>query len=131
MRKLVSILAAFLLLVVLAIQAQDDAKGKGGPPAKGGKGGGGGGGPKNLQILTQATLLPTMQSFVPALGLADKGGCTYCHVEDRSSDEKKQKLMARNMIAMVREINMRFQDGKQHVTCYTCHRGNTTPEMTP
>jgi hypothetical protein len=130
MRKLGSIFAAFLVFVVLAIQAQDDAKGKGG--GKGGPPkGGGGGAPKNLQILTQVTLLPTMQAFVPALGLAEKGGCTYCHVDDRSSDEKKQKLIARNMIAMVREINMRFQDGKQHVTCYTCHRGNTTPEMTP
>lgn len=132
MRKLFPVLAAFLLLVVLVVQAQDDGKGGGkGGGGKAAKGGGGGGGPKNLQILTQATLLPTMQAFVPALGLGDKGGCNYCHVDDRSSDEKMQKLIARNMIAMVREINMRFQDGKQHVTCYTCHRGNPKPEMTP
>jgi hypothetical protein len=32
-----------------------------------------------------------MQSFVQALGLAEKGTCTYCHVEDRASDEKCRK----------------------------------------
>ena len=127
MRKLLTVGAAFLLFIALVVQAQDDgkAKGKGGPP----KGGGGGGGPKNLQLVAPAAVQPTMQSFVQALGLADKGGCGYCHVADRSSDEKLQKLIARNMIAMVREINMRFQDGKPHVDCHTCHRGNTMPLM--
>jgi photosynthetic reaction center cytochrome c subunit len=72
-----------------------------------------------------------MQSFVEALGVADKGRCNYWHVEDRASDEKMQKLIARNMIIMVREINACFPDGKQHVTCYTCHRGSTTPAMAP
>jgi hypothetical protein len=35
------------------------------------------------------------------------------------------------MIAMVRDVNARFDDGKQHVTCYTCHRGKTEPDMVP
>jgi hypothetical protein len=35
-----------------------------------------------------------------------QGPCNYCHVEgDRASDEKMQKVIARNMILMVREIN--------------------------
>jgi hypothetical protein len=38
-----------------------------------------------------------MQYFVRGLGLVDKGGCSYCHVEDRADDEKMQKLIARNM----------------------------------
>lgn len=129
MRTLLSTVAASFLCIALVIQAQDDgkaAKGKGGPPK-----GGGGGGPKNLQVLTAANLQPTMQSFVQALGLADKGGCNYCHAADRSSDEKLQKLIARNMIAMTREISLRFQDGKQHVDCFTCHRGSPTPAMEP
>jgi len=58
-----------------------------------------------------------MQSYVQALGLLDKGVCNYCHVDGRASDEKMQKVIARNMIMMVREINARFPDGKQHVTC--------------
>jgi photosynthetic reaction center cytochrome c subunit len=73
-----------------------------------------------------------MQNFVQALGYADKGACEYCHVKgDRASDEKMQKVTARNMILMVREINAKFPDGTQHVTCYTCHRGGTMPATEP
>ena len=102
--------------------------GPGGPP---GGAGGGRGGPRNVQVLGAAPLPETMQSFVQALGLLDKGTCTYCHVEDRSSDEKRPKQVARRMITMMRAINGTFPDGQQHVTCFTCHRGNTKPLMAP
>lgn len=101
-------------------------RGGGGPPR------GGGGGGKNVQVLGNADLPATMQGFVQALGLLDKGTCNYCHVEgDRSSDEKKPKQVARRMITMMRAINGTFPDGQQHVTCYTCHRGNTKPLTEP
>ena len=103
-------------------------RGRGGPP---GGAGGGRGGPRNVQVLGSAPLPETMQSFVQALGLLDKGTCTYCHVEDRSSDEKRPKQVARRMITMMRAINGTFPDGQQHVTCFTCHRGNTKPLMAP
>jgi photosynthetic reaction center cytochrome c subunit len=105
------------------------------PDAKGGKGafkGGGGYAPKNLQVLDKNTFPNSMQAFVQALGVADKGRCNYCHVEgDKASDDKMQKVIARNMILMVRQINMQFPDAKQQVTCWTCHRGSTTPVPTP
>jgi hypothetical protein len=82
-------------------------------------------------LLDPGTFPAAMQNFVQALGLLEKGACTYCQVEDPASDEKMQKLTAREMIKMVREINARFPDGKQHVTCYTCHRGSTTPATAP
>jgi hypothetical protein len=104
--------------------------GKGGGGKGGGKGGGGGGG-KNVQVLQGADLPATMQFFVQALGVLDQGACAFCHVEDRSSDQKIQKTTARRMIIMVRAINGTFGDGKQHVTCWTCHRGSTTPPPTP
>ena len=72
-----------------------------------------------------------MQDFVRALGRADQGRCNYCHAEDRDSDEKPQKVTARNMITMVGELNARFSEGKQHVTCYTCHRGSIAPATAP
>jgi hypothetical protein len=50
---------------------------------------------RTLQVLNPNTLPETMQSFVQALGLLDQGTCSYCHVEDRSSDEKPQKVIAR------------------------------------
>lgn len=108
-----------------------DAKGKGGGAAAAkGKGGGGGGG-RNIQVLQGADMPATMQSFVQALGLLDKGTCDYCHVEDKSVDAKTPKIVARRMVIMMRAINGTFPDGKQHVTCFTCHRGNTTPLTTP
>jgi hypothetical protein len=113
----------------LTVAAASGPPGKGGG-GKGGKGGGGGGG-KNVQVLQGADLPATMQSFVQALGLLDKGACAYCHVDDRSSDAKIQKTTARRMIIMMRAINGTFGDGKQHVNCFTCHRGSTTPLTEP
>jgi hypothetical protein len=117
--------------------APGDAAGPGG--ARGGQGNRGGGGPprggggggKNIQVLGSADLPSTMQGFVQALGLLDKGTCNYCHAEDKSSDEKRPKVVARRMITMLRAINGTFPDGQQHVTCYTCHRGTTKPLMVP
>ena len=116
----------------LAAPALDDLKGKGGAAAAKGKGGGGGGGNgKNIQVLQGADIPATMQSFVAALGLLDKGTCNYCHDADRSLDTKPQKVTARRMVIMMRAINGTFADGKQHVTCYTCHRGSPTPLTAP
>lgn len=139
MRRHIAITGALLVssAVLLQPQAPQPVEAPG-PKAKavgqgGGKGGGkgGGGGFKNLQVLNPNTLPETMQSFVQALGLLDQGTCSYCHVEDRSSDEKPQKVIARRMIIMARAINGTFGDGQQHVTCYTCHRGSTKPPMAP
>jgi hypothetical protein len=110
--------------------------GRGGRGNRGGAGGaaaaaGARGGGRNVQVLGAAPIPETMQSFVQALGLLDKGTCAYCHVEDRASDEKRPKQVARRMITMTRAINGTFPDGQQHVTCYTCHRGNTKPLMEP
>jgi hypothetical protein len=114
----------------LAAPALAELKGKGGAPAAAkGKGGGGGNG-KNIQVLQGADIPATMQSFVAALGLLDKGTCAYCHEADRSLDSKPQKVTARRMVIMMRAINGTFADGKQHVTCYTCHRGSSTPLTT-
>src|SRR5450755_3741852 len=101
MRKIL-LMVAVAMLAALAMFAQD----KGGPP-KGGKGGKGGP-PKNLKVLTPENLMDNMRSFVPALGVADKGGCNFCHEMDRSSDAKPEKVMARMMIMMVNDINSKF-----------------------
>jgi hypothetical protein len=107
-----------MFALMLVAQDAPKAKGKGGPP-------------KNLKVLSPDTFMDSMRAFVPALGLADKGGCNFCHAADRSSDEKMEKVMARMMISMVKDINGKFPDGKEHVTCFTCHRGDTMPKMAP
>ena len=83
--------------------------------------------PKNLQILKPEEIRTAMGAATVGLGVQ----CTECHVTDRSSDEKPTKLIARKMFAMTQEINNRFPDGKAHVSCYTCHRGQKEPLMAP
>jgi len=80
--------------------------------------------PKNLEILTPDELMPAMHSFTRSLGVH----CNFCHVEgDRASDANPKKLVARKMLGMVRRVNTSYFDGRQEVTCYTCHRGATQP----
>jgi len=105
-----------LLILTLALPLAAQEK-KGPPPA-----------PKNLQVIKPEEIRPMMRAFTVALG----GKCDLCHVQgDFASDENKHKVIARKMIVMTREINAKFPDGKEHVTCYTCHRGDHEPKMAP
>lgn len=113
---LVSALAAFTV-IALSGQAPEGKKGGGGPP-------------KNLKVLPstmdRAAVVGVMRNFTAGLGVQ----CTYCHVQGQfDSDENPKKETARMMMRMVGQINMAFGDGKQHVACYTCHRGAEMPVM--
>ena len=110
-------------------------------PVDGGRGGRGGGrGPvtpfsaggaaivsaANLKVLTAQNVEISMQNITFALGV----GCIYCHdLNDLSLDTKPQKVKARMMLEMVRDVNAKFGDGKTHVTCWTCHHASTTPQI--
>jgi len=86
--------------------------------------------PKNLKVLkvTGAELMPIMHSFSAGLGVK----CDFCHVKgDFASDDNPHKDIARKMIVMAQQINANFPDGKMHVTCYTCHRGEEEPKTAP
>ena len=81
-------------------------------------------GPKNLQLIQPSDVRPMMAAFRAGLGVQ----CTYCHVQgDFASDDNPKKTTARHMISMTKEINAKFPDGKEHVTCFTCHRGAEEP----
>ena len=106
------------LLIATTLFAQEPQGKKKGPPPE----------PKNLKLLKADGLMDTMRAFRIALGAK----CDTCHVQgDFASDEKPEKEMARKMIVMTREINAKFPDGKEHVTCFTCHRGDEHPKMQP
>jgi len=114
------LLVTLLFLVPLCAQPPQEGGRKGGPPPT----------PKNLKILKvpPTDLIQTMRSFNAGLGVR----CDFCHVQgDFASDEKHNKEIARMMIALAQEANAKFPDGKVHVTCYTCHRGETEPKMAP
>jgi len=78
--------------------------------------------------MSGAQVIQIMRNINPSLGVE----CVYCHVQgDFASDDNPKKETARMMLTMTREINGKFTDGQQHVTCYTCHRGSTEPARTP
>lgn len=116
-------IAAFAAVLVLAISQSAVAQAPAGQTA--------GQAFKNVQVLKDIPtdqLLPTMQFFEGSLGVT----CNFCHdAQDRTKDDKPQKLMARKMIAMVRDINKNTFNGERTVTCNSCHRGRTQPEATP
>jgi hypothetical protein len=110
------ILPFVILLSMLSAQPPQEPQKKGPPP------------PKNLKILKPEEVRGMMFGMRASLGVM----CNHCHVQgDNASDDNPKKLVARSMMTMLKEINAKFPDGKEHVTCYTCHRGKTTPEMAP
>jgi hypothetical protein len=50
---------------------------------------------------------------------------------DFPADDKAEKQTARQMIKMVAEINKTLGDGNPTVSCYTCHRGDSSPQGVP
>ena len=91
---------------------------------------------KNLTVLRGIPVdefMGTMGFFASATGL----NCTDCHVEEsggswaRYADDNALKQMTRRMVVMVQTINKTNFGGRQVVTCYTCHRGNSRPSVMP
>ena len=101
----------------------------------------------NLQVIPNGTpvrqVIGQMRNITQALGVR----CPFCHVGEEgkplstfnfASDDKPTKLVARQMMLMVAEINRRLDTLPEHdmpghdmplveVTCRTCHRGVHEP----
>lgn len=91
---------------------------------------------KNVQVLKGIPVdqfMGTMGFFSSALGL----NCTDCHTYDSGGDWAKYaddtplKRTARRMVTMMQKINADNFGGRQMVTCNTCHRGVTNPNVMP
>src|SRR5713101_3667249 len=88
---------------------------------------------KNIQVLRGLTVdqfMGTMGFIAAALSL----NCIECH--DTSStaafaSDNPRKQMARRMIVMVNTLNKANFGGRRAVTCYSCHRGDSRPRVTP
>jgi photosynthetic reaction center cytochrome c subunit len=89
---------------------------------------------KNIQVLkgiSAADFMGTMGIMTTALGF----DCESCHPAAGSDKvrwevDTPRKLTARRMVAMVTNINQTNFQGRQVVTCYTCHRGRDRPAVT-
>jgi hypothetical protein len=89
---------------------------------------------KNIQVLKgmpDSQLSAAMDFISSSLGV----NCAYCHVVPQmEKDDKPEKAIARKMILMQFAINKENKDifGETGaVTCFTCHRGQTKPQVMP
>jgi photosynthetic reaction center cytochrome c subunit len=87
---------------------------------------------KNVQILKDlpaSQFMPNMFFIAASLGV----GCDHCHVTSDNGpwpmekDDKKEKKTAREMMKMMFAINNQNFEGRQEVTCATCHNGHPDP----
>lgn len=105
--------------------------------------------PRNLRVVppdvAPARLVQMMRGFTAALGVR----CEHCHQQsgsdprdltsfDFASDAKPAKATARTMMQLVQRVNTDLKDvgaprpnGQLKVGCYTCHRGDRVPAVSP
>jgi len=90
---------------------------------------------KNVQVLKGISVddfMGTMGIMSAAVGF----DCSECHIGagtdkvDWAADSQK-KIIARKMVTMVLAINKDNFNGRQMVTCWTCHHGRDKPSTTP
>lgn len=91
----------------------------------------------NVKVLTglyAQQFQEEMNLMVQGLGVT----CNTCHVRGNfSSEDKPEKLKARQMLEMTKALNEKYfsdyqpKEGESvlgRVTCYTCHKGEQTPK---
>lgn len=86
---------------------------------------------KNIRVLTDVPadqITPSMHLIKASVGL----DCEDCHIDGNfPADAKPTKIIARQMMQMVIDLNKSSFLGQPKVTCYTCHRGSPTPATIP
>jgi photosynthetic reaction center cytochrome c subunit len=91
---------------------------------------------KNIQVLKGIpvdTFFDVMGMFASSMG----EDCTFCHVKQAFLDRNEfatatpRIQRARQMIVMMQTINKNYFGATPRVTCYTCHRANTSPVNAP
>jgi hypothetical protein len=91
---------------------------------------------KNVRVLKGIPVdefMDTMGMFASSLGY----DCSSCHSpeirtnRDAFAIETPLIQRARGMITMVNTLNRTYFRGEPRVSCFTCHRGNYSPEIIP
>jgi hypothetical protein len=92
---------------------------------------------KNLQYYPKSVSKQDLQNAMRNFSLSLGGDCETCHVAtpdhhlDFASDDKQEKLTARQMLKMVDQINHGYiatlGTSASPVECVTCHRGIQKP----
>jgi len=79
---------------------------------------------KVLQGMPADQVMPLMTTWNTALGV----GCPYCHTPPNfASDDKPAKDTTRQMVVMMQALNKTSFNGRNTMTCYSCHHGAAIP----
>jgi hypothetical protein len=107
------VMMAAMIFVVSAVQAQKA--------------------PKNVQVL-KGLSTKEIRAYMKTVSSGVGEKCNYCHnMKAYDSDENKPKLVAREYMKLVNEINTQVaminknimkKSKLETVTCYTCHAGS-------
>lgn len=86
---------------------------------------------RSLKGLPDSQLSQIMNYFNAALGVQ----CTFCHVRENNAmafdKDHEHKTIAREMIKLVQDSNKNSFNGKNEVSCFTCHQGRPMPAAMP
>ena len=90
---------------------------------------------KNIEVLKEfpdSQLIPMMNFMSASLGVK----CDFCHVVNAGhlepeAEDKPEKKTAREMITMTLNINKTTFDGRNEVSCFSCHGGRKQPIGVP
>ena len=86
--------------------------------------------PKNLKVL-DFTSTKDVKKYMKMISKDLGVKCKYCHDMNDKSIDTKHKDIARFMMTMVQTQNDSVfnYEGASQISCWTCHRGSTAPEL--
>ena len=86
--------------------------------------------PKNLKVL-DFTSTKDVKKYMKMISKDLGVKCKYCHDMNDKSIDTEHKNIARFMMTMVQTQNdsLLNLEGAPQISCWTCHRGSTAPEL--
>ena len=86
--------------------------------------------PKNLKVL-DFTSTKDVKKYMKMISKDLGVKCKYCHDMNDKSIDTEHKNIARFMMTMVQTQNDSVfnYEGASQISCWTCHRGSTAPEL--
>lgn len=96
---------------------------------------------ENLTILPKDISIDSLNRIMDKYNAALNVHCSFCHQtgdasnnykEDYPSDKKEKKQITRSMMEMTALLNTTYfpyRKKAELVTCYTCHRGKSVPDI--
>jgi thioredoxin reductase len=84
---------------------------------------------KNLQVLPKTIPMTELKARMKAQAKELGVQCDHCHDTDDFAKDTDTKKIGRGMMTMAIELNKKHFQGRDVITCATCHNGHEFPPM--